>query len=159
VFLGSRARLVHTWQPHHYMWADCLGSVGSSHNPMATRAWYRDSFTLLLFTSPLAVGWRAAAQQSWVPHSLVREWKSWLKLMTLVGGDGLRDIQPVNGAHATMSAVLSGMGTTSSQRIKQSTATRAAGRWLMPTYSMNAFKNLWEPPTKQYYFDCQFSGN
>jgi hypothetical protein len=33
----------------------------------------------------------------------------WLKLTSLVGGDGLRDIQPVKGARATVSAVMSVM--------------------------------------------------
>jgi hypothetical protein len=51
-----------------------------------------------------------------------------LKLTSLVGGDGLRatkrDIQPLKRARTTVSAVMSGMGMASGQRVKQSTAGR-----------------------------------
>jgi hypothetical protein len=41
-------------------------------------------------TSPLASGWWAVVRESWIQHNLAREWKSWLKLTSLVGGNGLR---------------------------------------------------------------------
>jgi hypothetical protein len=68
-----------------------------------------------------------------MPRSLSKAWKScdsncrpWSVVM--VCGQPKRDIQPVRRACATVSAVISGMGMASGQRVKRSTAVRQCGR-------------------------------
>ena len=75
---------------------------------------------------PLAVGWWGVILQRWIPHIFARLWKTdsnWRPwLVMIVCGQPKRDIHPERRAHAAISAVMSGIGKASGQRVKSSTA-------------------------------------
>jgi hypothetical protein len=81
-------------------------------------------------TRPLAAGCWAVVLESWVPHILAMErnscdsnWRPWS--VVIVCGQPKRDIQLAMRARATVSAVMSGIGIASGQRVAQ--GTMAAG--------------------------------
>jgi hypothetical protein len=62
-----------------------------------------------------------------MPHILDRDWKSCDSItrpmsVVMVCRQPKRDIQPVRGARTTVSAMMSGIGMISGQRVKRSTA-------------------------------------
>jgi hypothetical protein len=80
-------------------------------------------------TRPFAAGWKAVVRDSWIPHMLAREWKScdsncrpWS--VVKVCGHPKRVIHPDTKARDTVTAVISGRGMSSGQRVMRSTAVR-----------------------------------
>jgi hypothetical protein len=82
-----------------------------------------------LSPTPLAAGCWGVVLVRCIPHSFARLWKScdsnWRPwLVVIVCGQPKRDMQPECRARDTVSAVMSGMGKASGQRVKRSRAVR-----------------------------------
>jgi hypothetical protein len=87
------------------------------------------SFLRKRSTRPLAAGWYKVVRESRMLYSLAKAWNSCDSnclpcSVVMVCGQPKRDIQPVGRACDTVSSVISGMGMTSGQRVKRSTAVR-----------------------------------
>jgi hypothetical protein len=137
----TRAQLLMPTGPPWKRWG-CRGEPGETPLSSFDPTWHliaAFSVRWKCSTSSLALGWWTVVRESWMPHSLAREWKSWYSnwrplSVVIVCGQPKWDIQPVSRARATVSAVMPGMGTISGQRVNCSTAVRQVGK--CPTRSM-----------------------